>query len=399
MPIVVACRKCPRRFRAPDEFAGRKIKCPICKTALVVGASPSAEQPLKARPVKSPIDSKKAAAGDDQPVEQPKSSLPTNDFDFNYDPSASSADVQHSDSEDGPKNSSPRLRKKKRWDTVASGMGAIQIGLIALAVAALLLLLFSPVLKVDRFAEIEALGPLITQLALLVVIVVNNAYAAILATVLAITIASGIMGFGHISANEAPDEKANQRAVVSLIFSGVSMICWVTVLSLLMYEAYMLVQAAEKEELAPGLNRLYLLVKIMAGFYSFAVTTTLISELFFISIIWRAASLFEVRRLQVLSKTMFIVISIALAVHLAASAVLGFKTLFLGMDALSVTKTYVNLSGPKYWFLRFPILVGALAPLAGYWYTLRTAKRILRQAQPTRRPSEDLGENHGARLE
>ena len=36
MPIQVTCNSCNSRLKAPDEAAGRKLKCPKCGTPIMV---------------------------------------------------------------------------------------------------------------------------------------------------------------------------------------------------------------------------------------------------------------------------------------------------------------------------------------------------------------------------
>src|SRR5262245_9977227 len=50
MPLLVNCPACSRKLRIPDEFAGRKVKCPTCGEPFDAnpspgGAPPSAETP------------------------------------------------------------------------------------------------------------------------------------------------------------------------------------------------------------------------------------------------------------------------------------------------------------------------------------------------------------------
>jgi DNA-directed RNA polymerase subunit RPC12/RpoP len=47
MPIPVSC-VCGRQFKVPDEYAGRKIKCPACTGALSVTTAPEAPRPVEA---------------------------------------------------------------------------------------------------------------------------------------------------------------------------------------------------------------------------------------------------------------------------------------------------------------------------------------------------------------
>ncbi len=43
MPIDIQCNECKKRFRVPDKFGGRRIKCPNCEEPIVVRAANGAE--------------------------------------------------------------------------------------------------------------------------------------------------------------------------------------------------------------------------------------------------------------------------------------------------------------------------------------------------------------------
>ena len=46
MPVEVKCDSCNKRFRVPDKYAGKRVKCPGCKGAIdVPGAAPSGAKP------------------------------------------------------------------------------------------------------------------------------------------------------------------------------------------------------------------------------------------------------------------------------------------------------------------------------------------------------------------
>ncbi|HUR52917.1 MAG TPA: hypothetical protein VMZ71_02215 [Gemmataceae bacterium] len=45
MPITLSCPSCAKRFRARDESAGKRVKCPYCQAAIVVNADGSSAAP------------------------------------------------------------------------------------------------------------------------------------------------------------------------------------------------------------------------------------------------------------------------------------------------------------------------------------------------------------------
>src|SRR5438876_233579 len=49
MPLVVNC-SCGKQMRVPDEFAGKRVKCPACQTpcAVPAGGAPSRPAPAPA---------------------------------------------------------------------------------------------------------------------------------------------------------------------------------------------------------------------------------------------------------------------------------------------------------------------------------------------------------------
>ncbi|MFM8275179.1 MAG: hypothetical protein ACKODX_23000 [Gemmata sp.] len=65
MPITLACPSCAKRFRARDESAGKKVKCPYCQAAVPVpsadGAAAPAAEPPPARPATPPARPSPAA--------------------------------------------------------------------------------------------------------------------------------------------------------------------------------------------------------------------------------------------------------------------------------------------------------------------------------------------------
>src|SRR5438105_4634580 len=49
MPIVVTCTNCSARLKAPDNIAGKKIKCPKCATILLVPLPQDEPEPAEER--------------------------------------------------------------------------------------------------------------------------------------------------------------------------------------------------------------------------------------------------------------------------------------------------------------------------------------------------------------
>jgi uncharacterized membrane protein YccF (DUF307 family) len=55
MPLLVNCPGCGRKLRIPDEFAGRKVKCPTCGEAFDANPSPEGAPPPAAAPAPAPL--------------------------------------------------------------------------------------------------------------------------------------------------------------------------------------------------------------------------------------------------------------------------------------------------------------------------------------------------------
>jgi len=54
MPITVACPSCRKALKAPDNAAGRKVKCPGCGSALIIPAPQMPAAPFEDLPVPTP---------------------------------------------------------------------------------------------------------------------------------------------------------------------------------------------------------------------------------------------------------------------------------------------------------------------------------------------------------
>ena len=54
MPIKVKCGSCSAGFKAKDELAGRRVKCPKCQSPVVIKAAPTTAKPA-AKPAANPL--------------------------------------------------------------------------------------------------------------------------------------------------------------------------------------------------------------------------------------------------------------------------------------------------------------------------------------------------------
>ena len=55
MPIKVKCGSCSAQFKAKDELAGRRIKCPKCQNPVVISAPPAAAPKAPKRAAANPL--------------------------------------------------------------------------------------------------------------------------------------------------------------------------------------------------------------------------------------------------------------------------------------------------------------------------------------------------------
>ena len=66
MPIEIECPRCRRKFRVPDRYAGKRVKCPECEGPIGI---PAAGQPAPKEPVRS-AEAVPEQAGPDRPTAQ-----------------------------------------------------------------------------------------------------------------------------------------------------------------------------------------------------------------------------------------------------------------------------------------------------------------------------------------
>ena len=75
MPLIVSCTGCEKTLKVPDEFAGRKIRCPSCKEIVSVPALEGETGIQKERPI--PLESHVQ----DPPARAPREEHETDDED------------------------------------------------------------------------------------------------------------------------------------------------------------------------------------------------------------------------------------------------------------------------------------------------------------------------------
>jgi hypothetical protein len=90
MPIPIRCPSCASKLRAPDNWAGRKTKCPKCGNAFILPtAGTDVSEPLYPLPLPQPIEHAEPTTARPKPRRAPVSAPADADFDFE----ASSAEL------------------------------------------------------------------------------------------------------------------------------------------------------------------------------------------------------------------------------------------------------------------------------------------------------------------
>ncbi len=138
MPIPVVCAECKSRLNAPDAAAGKTLRCPKCKMALVVPAAAAApefevvdEEPAPAKKPAAAPPAKKTIVveDDDDPDERPKAKKRPRDDDEDDRPRARKRPRDDDDEEEEDDEERP-LKKKKAKKTAAAGMSPAVIAAI-----------------------------------------------------------------------------------------------------------------------------------------------------------------------------------------------------------------------------------------------------------------------------
>lgn len=69
-PIVAACPECQKQIKAPEELAGKKVRCKGCGHVFVMTAAPT-EKPKDAKPAPAKAKAKAAAPAEDEGAPNP----------------------------------------------------------------------------------------------------------------------------------------------------------------------------------------------------------------------------------------------------------------------------------------------------------------------------------------
>src|SRR4051812_18674969 len=81
MPIRVKCDSCKKTLSVKDHLAGKKIKCPVCQSVVVVASAPPGKTPTPtaepapksaAAPAKKPAVAPKPGIAVKSPADKPK---------------------------------------------------------------------------------------------------------------------------------------------------------------------------------------------------------------------------------------------------------------------------------------------------------------------------------------
>ena len=96
MPVYIACDKCNKRLKIPENVLGRSIKCPACNSVFQA-------DPAKVLPAEPAVHTAALAEGDDVPVARKKGPAP---------PKPHRKAAGPDDEDDEP----PRARRRRRAD-------------------------------------------------------------------------------------------------------------------------------------------------------------------------------------------------------------------------------------------------------------------------------------------
>jgi len=130
MPLVTQCPNCERKLRVPDDFLGKRVRCPACKEVFTPSAgeeasSPSAEPaPRTPRKLVRPIP----AEYEDEPPrvrrrrEEPPPDDESEDDQYGDEPEESSY-------EDEPEPERRLRRRRDDWVKVQNGVGLVLISI------------------------------------------------------------------------------------------------------------------------------------------------------------------------------------------------------------------------------------------------------------------------------
>jgi hypothetical protein len=322
VPIAARCEQCRTKFDAPDEFEGRKVKCPDCKA-----------------PVEVPFG---LPADDDAPA----SGRAASPFDFDEEPTREPRGRDDDEDDDAPK---PRRAGKQYWSNLAAGLSGIQCGLAVVAVA-LLVLFIGP-----RVVTIEGAG----------FVGLTRFVRLILVTLLLIVISSGVSGFGHVSAGNTPNRRANVLCVTSFLASAVTMLLWMGFLGAVLYLHYLLTQEAPERELETWARA------SIVGFI-LSAAAAMLTELLFLAALKQAAGDLGAGRLEKWSLALLVILAVLLTAFLVALLIYYFT---LNRESVNWC---AHLIRGDYLPVQLAILGTALGFLGCYVYVLATAKEVLR---------------------
>jgi hypothetical protein len=160
MPSITGCPECGRKLRLPDEFIGRKVRCPGCKTVFVAGSGEEAPQPGAAaastvndRPTPDRLGRSAAPAADEVEDREPA------DEREELDNEPLRGRRRHEDDEYGDPDSPGPRGNRAAWRRVLRGLNFVLISIAVAVGIALLLFIGQFVVSAVALSSINSAAP------------------------------------------------------------------------------------------------------------------------------------------------------------------------------------------------------------------------------------------------
>jgi predicted Zn finger-like uncharacterized protein len=125
MALVTQCPNCDRKLRVPDEYLGKRVRCPACKE--IFTASTSAEtSPASEESLRKPVAPRSAEYEEEQPRVRRRQELPPDD---NEDDDQYDEEPEESSDEDEPEPERRPRRRRDDWLKVQNGVSLVLVSI------------------------------------------------------------------------------------------------------------------------------------------------------------------------------------------------------------------------------------------------------------------------------
>jgi hypothetical protein len=123
MPVITACPDCGRKLRAPDEFAGKKVRCPGCQSVFVVSGDPEAAPETAPAMEGIETEPRSRRPSPPPPTEEDRERQYEEEPSFQEEPLLGRR--LHEDDEYGDENAPVQRGNRAAWQKVASGLNFV----------------------------------------------------------------------------------------------------------------------------------------------------------------------------------------------------------------------------------------------------------------------------------